>query len=198
MHQRDGVSGRLRGQGEGQREGWLHPGAGQAAACPPAAHLPAASLTVAHLHGCLPPGLAPPPLQPGELRLCGLTFHPDLAPGVRRAMADWEAGLGGTPLHEVEPEAGQVRVLGAGEAGAAMHWSSVLVRRYQLRSLVLTMELVRLLGLKEEEDWVRELPGEVPARAGLERRRDGQRGGWGLWATGAVRKSHPIVWWAGT
>ncbi len=85
----------------------------------PAAHLPAASLTAAHLHGCLPPGLGPPPLQPGELRLRGLTFHPDVAPGVRLAMADWEAELGSTPLHEVEPEAGQVRVLGGQETGAA-------------------------------------------------------------------------------
>ncbi len=90
-----------------------------------------------------------------------------------------------------------MQVLGAGDAGAAawVHaagWSAALVQRHQLRSLVLTMELVRLLCLEEEEGWGRELPDQAPVRAGLERRREGQRGGWGLWATAAVRKRHPI------
>ncbi len=64
--------------------------------------------------------------------------------------------------------------------------------RYQLRPLALGLKLVRLLGLEEVEDWGREIPGEAPARVDWEQRRDGQRGGWGLWATGAVRTSHLI------
>ncbi|GFR45192.1 hypothetical protein Agub_g6582, partial [Astrephomene gubernaculifera] len=52
-------------------------------------HLPAASIT--HLHGYTPqsPSQHPPPPQPGELRVCGLTFHPDIAGRVHARMQQW-------------------------------------------------------------------------------------------------------------
>ncbi|KAG2495485.1 hypothetical protein HYH03_006430 [Edaphochlamys debaryana] len=91
--------------------------------------LPASSLSAAHLQGCaLSRDAVPPPaLQPGELRLCGLTFHPELAPGVRSAMEAWEAGLaaqlaadgltGG--LADAAPEQLQIRVLESPATSAA-------------------------------------------------------------------------------
>ncbi|KAG2494342.1 hypothetical protein HYH03_007399 [Edaphochlamys debaryana] len=61
----------------------------------------AAALAARHLRLCRLPATGDvaadedpsdlPPLQPGELRLCGLTVHPDLAPSVRQAMQEWEA-----------------------------------------------------------------------------------------------------------
>ncbi|KAG2495301.1 hypothetical protein HYH03_006573 [Edaphochlamys debaryana] len=74
--------------------GSLHPGdAGlQTPAPDPAAAwpgLPAASIT--HLHGYVRPGRGLPPLRPGELRLCGLTFHPAVASFVRAAHAQCDS-----------------------------------------------------------------------------------------------------------
>ncbi len=154
-------------------------------------HLPAANLTPAHLLCCVPPSVGPPPPRPDELQRCGLTFHPDVAPGVRRAMADWGAGLGGTPLHEAEPQTVQVRVLGAAQGPGAD--GGALVSTHRLSPAVLALRVCELLGLGEVEAWGRDLPLHAPVQEGrVERRRDEQRGGWGLWATAAVKKSHPL------
>ncbi len=174
------------------------------------AHLPAASLTAAHLPGHMPPATGPPPLQPGELRLCGLTFHPHLAPGMQEAIAAWVEGLGATPLEELDPSTEQVQVLGVGsgsgrgsgagtgvagasDLAAAAECTEALVKGHGLSPAVLAARVAKLLGLANVEAWGRALPEEAPVQeAWLERRRDEQRGGWGLWAKGAVKKSHPL------
>ncbi len=173
------------------------------------AHLPAATLTAAHLPGHVPPAIDPPPLQPGEVRLCGLTFHPHLALGVQQAMAAWQEGLRGTPLEELDPSTEQVQVLGVGlgagkgsggtgitgtlDLAAAAKCTDALVKGYGLSPAVLTARLVKLLGLANVEAWGRALPEEAPVQeAWLERRWDEQRGVWGLLAKVAVKKSHPL------
>ncbi|KAG2489463.1 hypothetical protein HYH03_012099 [Edaphochlamys debaryana] len=70
-----------------------------AASC---AGLPAASIT--RLQGYAPPGELPP-LRPGELRLCGLTFHPAVAPAVRAALEQWEAAQPGAADPAADPVA---------------------------------------------------------------------------------------------
>ncbi len=174
------------------------------------AHLPAGSLTAAHLPGHVPPPAGLPPLQPGELRLCGLTFHPHLAPGVRQAMDAWTEGLGGTPLEELDPSTEQVQVLGVGSAAgygsgaatgvtgaldlaAAEECSKALIKGYGLSPAVLAARVAKLLGLADVHGWGRALPEEAPVQDDkLERRRDEKRGGWGLWAKGPVKKSHSL------
>ncbi len=179
-------------------------------------HLPAASLTAAHLYRAVPPAIGPPPLQPGELRLCGFTFHPHLAPGVRRAMDAWTEGLGGRALEELDPSTEQVQVLGVGlgagkglgaaaagaaaaagggeaQVSAAVQSSAALIQRYKLSPAVLAARVAKLVGLADVEAWGRALSEEAPVQGDkLERRRDEQRGGWGLWAKAAVKKSHPL------
>ncbi len=95
MQQPGGDSLQQRGQRGGAARAlvasWLVQGNGQQQRHAAPNSLPPASRPPTCTAACLP-RLAPPLLQPGELRLRGLTFHPDLAPGVRRAMADWGAG----------------------------------------------------------------------------------------------------------
>ncbi|PNH08853.1 Ammonium transporter Rh type C [Tetrabaena socialis] len=151
---------------------------------------PAASICC--LYGSVPPeaGLLPP-LQPGELRLCGLTFHPDLAPAVRRAMARWEAtalerlraeGLGGE-LADLEPESEQMEIRDA-EA----------LSRHGLSSTVICTRLARLLGLvgqasSRSDAPLPEGPLGLAVEARLRRCADSARGGWGLAAGAAVRRN---------
>ncbi len=158
-----------------------------AAAGPPCpAHLPVSSLSPGHLLGAVPPSVGLPPLQPGELRVCGLTYHPVRARAERQAMADWEAGLGPEGLAGADP-AGQQIGLGAPLCAA-------LVRRHRLLPQVLADRLAKLLGLAA--DWAAplpsgplELPGvEAAAEAGGGRCRGGMR----LRAVRAIRRSHPV------
>ncbi|KAG2495488.1 hypothetical protein HYH03_006432 [Edaphochlamys debaryana] len=149
--------------------------------------LPAPSLSAAHLQGCaLSRDAVPPPaLQPGELRLCGLTFHPELAPGVRSAMEAWEAGLaeqlaadgltGG--LADAKPERAQIRVLGAPALDAA-----------GIRPYIIVGNLAELLGLRAR--WDAPLPEHAPqlGPGSLAPGPDEGRGGAGLFAAAALRK----------
>ncbi len=178
-------------------------------------HLPATSLAPAHLHGHVAPPTSLPPLQPGELRLCGFTFHPHLAPGVRRAMDAWTEGLGGRALEELDPSREQVQVLGADLAGqqgpgaaaaaatagaqapAAAQGSAALVVRHKLSSPVLEAQVAKLLGLYKQGSGVA-LPEEAPVQQGkVEQRRDEQRGGLGLWAAVALKRSHVLGFMGG-
>ncbi|KAG2486476.1 hypothetical protein HYH03_014923 [Edaphochlamys debaryana] len=150
--------------------------------------LPAPSLAAAHLRPyTLPPSApaAPPALQPGELRLCGLTFHPALAPAVRRSLAAWEAALceqlraegldGG--LSDAAPEALQVCVL-----------DGARLREAGIREYVVRCQLAHLLGLADAFD--KDLPPHAP-QMGPDRLapgRDAGRGGAGLFAAAALRK----------
>ncbi|KAG2495484.1 hypothetical protein HYH03_006429 [Edaphochlamys debaryana] len=161
---------------------------GVGADLPPPQLLPASSLSAAHLQGCtLSPaaGAPPPALQPGELRLCGLTFHLELAPGVRSAMEVWEAGLveqlaavgldGG--LADAEPEDMQLQVLDRSSLhGAGIKDDSV------------TADLARLLGLAACFNAA--LPEHAPQLGprSLAPGPDEGRGGAGLFAAAALRK----------
>ncbi|KAG2495483.1 hypothetical protein HYH03_006428 [Edaphochlamys debaryana] len=145
--------------------------------------LPASSLSAAHLQGCAlsRDAVRPPALQPGELRLCGLTFHPELAPGVRSAMEAWEAGLaeqlaaegldGG--LADAAPEERQITVLDP----------SALTG---IQPCVITADLSDLLGLSL--DWGKALPQDASLLPVIEPRPDEGRGGAGLFAAAALRK----------
>ncbi|GFR47857.1 hypothetical protein Agub_g9563, partial [Astrephomene gubernaculifera] len=122
------------------------------------AQLPLCSLSSAHLRGCIPPDVCLPPLQPGELRLCGLTFHPDVAQRVRRRMAEWAAAMsraaGGEGPGSWEPTSLQVHIPGVdpptapgalptgGGAAAAV---AAAFRRHGLRRRVLACHLARYL-----------------------------------------------------
>ncbi|KAG2495467.1 hypothetical protein HYH03_006412 [Edaphochlamys debaryana] len=148
---------------------------------------PAPSLSAAHLQGCaLSRDAVPPPaLQPGELRLCGLTFHPELAPGVRSAMEAWEAGLaeqlaaegldGG--LADAQPEREQIRILDSSALGGA-----------GIPGLAVTTAMARLLGIAI--DWHAPLPEHAPqlGPGSLAPGPDEGRGGAGLFAAAALRK----------
>ncbi|KAG2495494.1 hypothetical protein HYH03_006438 [Edaphochlamys debaryana] len=155
--------------------------------------LPAPSLSAAHLQGCaLSCDAVPPPaLQPGELRLCGLTFHPELAPRVRSAMEAWEAGLaeqlaaegmdGG--LADAEPEERQVQILDP-EALKRLETAGIDL-------LTTSSSLADLLGLSEYFD--APLPEHAPHLSSIvEPRRslapgpDEGRGGAGLFAAAAL------------
>ncbi|KAG2486454.1 hypothetical protein HYH03_014901 [Edaphochlamys debaryana] len=150
--------------------------------------LPAPSLSAVHLQSYpLPPSApaAPPALQPGELRLCGLTFHPALAPAVRRSLAAWEAALceqlrgegldGG--LSDAAPEALQVCVL-----------DGARLREAGIREYVVRCQLAHLLGLADAFD--KDLPPHAP-QLGPDRLAPGPdagRGGAGLFAAVGLRK----------
>ncbi|KAG2495482.1 hypothetical protein HYH03_006427 [Edaphochlamys debaryana] len=150
-------------------------------------HWPAPSLSAAHLQGCaLSRDAVPPPaLQPGELRLCGLTFHPELAPGVRSAMEAWEAGLaeqlaaegldGG--LADAQPESEQIRILDSSAWGGG-----------GIPGLAIKSAMARLLGIAI--DWHAPLPEHAPqlCPSSLAPGRDEGRGGAGLFAAAALRK----------
>ncbi|KAG2494327.1 hypothetical protein HYH03_007385 [Edaphochlamys debaryana] len=157
-----------------------------------AANLPASS--VAHLHGCLPPGVPLPPLQPGELRLCGLTFHPDLAPSVRRAMQEWEASGsgGGGRLAALDPATRQISIPGVdGDAGgsAAALAASTAFSRHGLRRPILATRLARHLGIYTH--WDAPLPsGPLPLSADLVAPGpEPELGGAGLFARAAIKPS---------
>ncbi|KAG2495500.1 hypothetical protein HYH03_006444 [Edaphochlamys debaryana] len=151
--------------------------------------LPASSLSAAHLQGCaLSRAVPPPAVQPGELRLCGLTFHPELAPGVRSAMEAWEAGLaeqlaaegldGG--LADALPEQMQIQFLDS--------VAQDLLKSSGIRSYVITGNLACLLGLSAYFD--APLPMHAPqlGPGSLAPGRDEGRGGAGLFAAAALRK----------
>ncbi|KAG2494333.1 hypothetical protein HYH03_007391 [Edaphochlamys debaryana] len=158
----------------------------------PAAHLPAAS--VSHLHGCLPPGVPLPPLQPGELRLCGLTFQPDLAPSVRRTMQEWEASSsgGGCRLAALDPSTQQISIPGVdGDAGGSEGAlaASAAFSRHGLRRPILATRLARHLGIYTH--WDAPLPsGPLPLSPDLVAPGpDPERGGAGLFARAAIKPS---------
>ncbi|KAG2486456.1 hypothetical protein HYH03_014903 [Edaphochlamys debaryana] len=145
--------------------------------------LPAPSLSAAHLRPyLLPPSApaAPPALQPGELRLCGLTFHPALAPAVRRSLAAWEAALceqlrgegldGG--LSDAAPEALQVCVL-----------DGARLREAGIQEYVVRCQLAHLLGLADAFD--KDLPPHAP-QLGPDRLAPGPDAG--LFAAAGLRK----------
>ncbi|KAG2495480.1 hypothetical protein HYH03_006425 [Edaphochlamys debaryana] len=152
--------------------------------------LPASSLSAAHLQGCAlsRDAVAPPPaLQPGELRLCGLTFHPELAPGVRSAMEAWEARLaeqlaaegwtGG--LEDAEPEREQVKVL-----------DSSALRAVGIPDVVVAHSLAVLLGLTAAFN--APLPEHAPQLPSIvEPRQDDAGGGAGLFATARIPQLGP-------
>ncbi|KAG2486467.1 hypothetical protein HYH03_014914 [Edaphochlamys debaryana] len=150
--------------------------------------LPAPSLSAAHLRPyTLPPSApaAPPALQPGELRLCGLTFHPALAPAVRRSLAAWEAALS-TALRAEGLDGGlsdaallkvQVRVLDGARLATA-----------GIRETKIRRKLAKLLRLTGGVD--APLPPHAP-QLGPDRLAPGPdagRGGAGLFAAAALRK----------
>ncbi|PNH03782.1 hypothetical protein TSOC_010121 [Tetrabaena socialis] len=161
---------------------------GGAQAAPAPLPLPAASIT--HLRGSTPPETGLPPLHPGELRLCGLTFHPDLAPGLRRAMARWEAaalerlraeGLG-AGLADADPQTVQLGVCDRG-----------VLSRHGLSSNIICARLARLLGLAgpggRSDAPLPEGELGLAAEGGLWRCADPARGGCGLAAGMAVRRN---------
>ncbi|KAG2495481.1 hypothetical protein HYH03_006426 [Edaphochlamys debaryana] len=147
---------------------------------------PAPSLSAAHLQGCaLSRDAVPPPaLQPGELRLCGLTFHPELAPGVRKDMEAWEAGL-------AEQLAAEGFTRGLADASPEERQSTVLdpSALAGIEPCVVTADLSDLLGLSEG-DYDVPLPEHAPqlGPGSLAPGPDEGRGGAGLFAAAALRK----------
>ncbi len=145
--------------------------------------LPAASLTPAHLYGYAGPAPGPPPLQPGELRVCGLTLHPELVPGVLAALQQWAAEHHNDELHAAggvgyaaAALSEQVCMLGEGPGAAAAAsaeaqapWLSVL-RQHSVSRTILAAMLSELLLLQEEgevlDPWDATTAADVPAGAG--------------------------------
>lgn len=80
---------------------------------------------ISHLHGHVPAHVGLPPLQLGELRVCGLTFHPRVAAWVRIGMEAWQRGVMGwlraqglrESLAVLNPAQLQMHVLGSGADG---------------------------------------------------------------------------------
>ncbi|KAG2434290.1 hypothetical protein HXX76_008014 [Chlamydomonas incerta] len=102
-------------------------------------------------------GDLPAALQPGELRLCGLTFHTEVAPFVQSAMQQWEEGLS-CPLASVDPARQQLEsVAGCATAAAgserhghpAACWEAAFAR-HRLSRNILHSRLATLLGLSGE------------------------------------------------
>eukprot|EP00198_Chlamydomonas_reinhardtii_P009543 XP_001698880.1 predicted protein [Chlamydomonas reinhardtii] len=158
------------------------------------ANLPATSIT--HLHGFLPHGSRLPPLQPGELRLCGLTFHPELAAGVRRAMAAWQASAVARTRQEADPAIEQIEIPGVGPdpgtgQGAANPTAQVLYR-YGLNAELISSQVAGLLGLGAGRGWDTPLPTEGPMELStqlVEPCQDVARGGAGLRAARRIGRS---------
>ncbi len=140
--------------------------------------LPGASLTAAHLCGAAASEVGLPPRQQGELRVCGLTFHPDLAPRVRQQMAAWQQGLGHIRLEDADPDTCQVQVMLSGvlpgfDAG------------------VIPYGLSHHLGLGGS--WAMRLPEDAPELVGVEACQDASaRGGWVLRANCAIKKASVV------
>ncbi|GIL90068.1 hypothetical protein Vretifemale_17782 [Volvox reticuliferus] len=121
--------------------------------------LPASSIT--HPHGYVPDG--PPALRPGELRICGLTFHPELRDLVERLQAVWVQGLK-DPLARTDPIRHQMAILGVdipteapggsphagAAAAAAANDAAFTFRRHGLKRNVICNRLARMLGLMGE------------------------------------------------
>ncbi|KAG2434243.1 hypothetical protein HXX76_007968 [Chlamydomonas incerta] len=157
-------------------------------------NLPAASIT--HLHGFLPHGSRLPPVQSGELRLCGLTFHPELAPGVRRAMAAWQASALARTRQEADAAVEQVEIPGAepdpasGQGAATA--TAQLFHRYGLSAELISSQVAVLLGLSAERGWDAPLPAEGPMELStqlVEPCQDVARGGAGLRAARRIGRS---------
>ncbi|KXZ55723.1 hypothetical protein GPECTOR_2g1273 [Gonium pectorale] len=159
-----------------------------ALACTDAAP-PGPAPSIACLHGCVSSQAAGcaglPPLRPGELRLCGLTFHPDLAPAVRRALAEWEAALGDGGLANADPAEVQITMPhlaeggGGGAGGGVEPWRAAF-EEHRLRDNIVCSRLARCLGLLDGE-WDAALPeGGAELPGGLEPVGDAARGGAGL------------------
>ncbi len=178
-----------------------------------AALLPASSLTPAHLYGYAGPAAVPPPLQPGELRACGSTFHPELAPDLRAGLQQWAAEHLGGEQHAGYVAAAlseQVWVLGEGPAGwgagaaaaeGELPWLGVL-RQHGVSRNILAAMLSERLGLQEDRHdllpgCLNGLPRELPDTGHVEPCPDPLRGGVGLRATAPFRKSHPVEVLAG-
>ncbi|PNH12819.1 hypothetical protein TSOC_000187, partial [Tetrabaena socialis] len=127
---------------------------------------------------------------PGELRLCGLTFHPHLAPGVRRAMARWEAAA----LERLRAErlGGRLRDLGAAPEQMVVCDAEAL-SQHGLSHDTICARLARLLGLVGEggrsDAPLPEGPLGLAAEARLRRCTESARGGCGLAAGAAVRRN---------
>ena len=85
-----------------------------------------------------------PPLQPGELRLCGLTFHPELAAGVSASMRQWEDGLR-CPLASTDPATRQIRICGVPAEGAGAAFGP-----HRLKRNLICSRLAHYLGLSGE------------------------------------------------
>ncbi|GIL54076.1 hypothetical protein Vafri_9631, partial [Volvox africanus] len=113
--------------------------------------LPASSIT--HPHGYVPDG--PPSMRPGELRICGLTFHPELRQAVERLQAVWMQSLK-DPLARTDPIRHQMAILGvdlpleapegSSSAGAAAAAAAAAFRRHGLKRNVICNRLARMLG----------------------------------------------------
>ncbi|KAG2447370.1 hypothetical protein HYH02_007698 [Chlamydomonas schloesseri] len=157
-------------------------------------NLPAASIT--HLHGFLPHGARLPPLQPGELRLCGLTFHPELAAGVRRAMAAWQASALARTRQEADAVIEQVEIPGVepdpASSQAAANPTAQMFHRYGLSVEVISQQVAALLGLSAEQGWDAPLPAEGFLELNtqlVEPCQDVARGGAGLRAARRISRS---------
>ncbi|PNH08639.1 hypothetical protein TSOC_004793 [Tetrabaena socialis] len=135
-----------------------------------------------------------PPLQPGELRLCGVTFHPSLAAAMRGGMARWEAAT----LERVAAQG-----LCGGLAYASPQSIQVYVRDAQapsghsLSGSLICARLARLVGLVGPGGGRSDAPLPegalwLAAEAGLWRCADPARGGYGL-AAGAVVRKNAVV-----
>ncbi len=138
-------------------------------------HLPVGSLTPANLRGYIASEEQLPPVREGELRWCGLTFHPRLAPEVCAAMDTWLPALGPGGLAEADPSVQQVYVGGLGEEvpGAHRTWAQrhkhveaalkdaqAVLQRPGLNATDIACHLASLLGWFA--DWGRAWPqGQV-------------------------------------
>lgn len=177
--------------------------AAAAAAAAEAADGPAAGL--AFLHGCVPPAVGLPPLRPGELRLCGLTFHPDLAPAVLQLQASWlekRSKRGEAGLLEMDPASVQIQIPEIEEANQVEQTTEIkpkeerkpegavrgVVGAHGLSPNVICSRLARVLGLSMR--WGAPLPQAPPPLVdGVVVASDPERGGLGLAAAKFIRKS---------
>ncbi len=169
-------------------------------------HLPAASLTPATLCGYVASEQQIPPVRSdaGELRLCGLTFHPHVATDTRVALDTWLAALPG-PLSEARPNTQQVYVGRLGEdvpeghrawveehahVAAALREGQAAVERHGLSPGRIARGVASLLG------WFREWDGAWPEGRleleGMEPCRDKCRGGRGLRAVRRLAASSVV------
>ncbi|EFJ49464.1 hypothetical protein VOLCADRAFT_104332 [Volvox carteri f. nagariensis] len=107
-------------------------------------------------------GLGLPPLRPGELRLCGLTFHPDLVPSVLRLMSEWQAALSDS-LVNADPVAVQIQLPFAftDYTTTAASATAAAFKEHRLSANVICSLVARLLGLMaEDSEWDAPLPAE--------------------------------------